>query len=72
LPIGVVGVRGDFSAGDPVSIVNPEGREVARGLTGYAMPDVARLAGARAADIEARVGHRAGDAIVHRDDLVVL
>ena len=72
LPIGVRGVRGDFAAGDPVSVVDPEGREVARGLSRYAMPDVARLAGAKAAEIEARVGHRAGDAIVHRDDLVVL
>ena len=62
----------DFAVNDPVSVVDPEGREVVRGLTRYAMPDVARLAGARASDIEARVGHRAGDAIVHRDDLVVL
>jgi glutamate 5-kinase len=72
LPIGVVGVRGDFSQGDPVSIVGPEGVEVARGLTRYAMPDVARLAGIKASDIEARLGHYAGDAVVHRDDLVVL
>jgi glutamate 5-kinase len=72
LPIGVVGVRGDFAQGDAVSIVAPDGVEVARGLTRYAMPDVARLAGARASDIEARLGHYAGDAVVHRDDLVVL
>jgi glutamate 5-kinase len=72
LPIGVVGVRGDFAQGDPVSIVGPDGSEVARGLTRYAMPDVARLAGARATEIEARLGHYAGDAVVHRDDLVVL
>jgi glutamate 5-kinase len=72
LPIGVVGVRGDFAQGDAVSIVGPDGAEVARGLTRYAMPDVARLAGARATEIEARLGHYAGDAVVHRDDLVVL
>ena len=72
LPVGVLGVRGDFAQGDPVSVLGPDGREVARGLTRYAMPDVARLAGARAAEIEARLGHYAGDAVVHRDDLVVL
>jgi glutamate 5-kinase len=72
LPIGVIGVRGDFAQGDAVSVVGPDGAELGRGLTRYAMPDVARLAGARAADIEARLGHYAGDAVVHRDDLVVL
>jgi glutamate 5-kinase len=68
----VLGVRGDFAQGDPVSIISLDGTEVGRGLARYSMPEVARLAGARASDIEARLGHYAGDAIVHRDDLVVL
>jgi glutamate 5-kinase len=72
LPAGVLGVRGDFSQGDPVSILGPDGKEVARGLSRYPLADVARLAGARGPEIEARLGRYAGDAIVHRDDLVVL
>jgi glutamate 5-kinase len=72
LAAGVVGVRGDFVPGDPVSIVALGGREIARGLTRYAMEDVARLAGAKANEIEARIGRTGGGAIVHRDDLVVL
>jgi glutamate 5-kinase len=72
LPAGVVGVRGEFAQGDPVSIVGPDGREIARGLTRYAMADVAKLAGVKASEIEARIGHYVGDAVVHRDDLVVL
>jgi glutamate 5-kinase len=69
---GVVGVRGDFEAGDPVSIVGPDGTELARGLARYDTRDVSRLAGAQSREIEARLG-RAGTAeIVHADDLVVL
>ena len=72
LPAGVLGVRGDFSQGEPVRILAPDGREIARGLCRYGMQDVARLAGVRASDIAARIGHYAGDAVVHRDDLVLL
>jgi glutamate 5-kinase len=71
LPAGVVGVSGDFEAGDAIRIVGPDGRELARGLARYAMRDVARLAGARTTEIEARIGRYGGEEIVHRDDLVV-
>ena len=71
LPAGVVGVRGDFAQGDAISVLAPDGVEVARGLCRYGMHEVARLAGAKASEITARIGHYAGDAVVHRDDLVL-
>lgn len=72
LPAGIVGVRGDFSAGDAVTLVDPGGREIARGLARYATRDVAKLAGAATKDIAEILGFHGGDEIVHRDDLVVL
>jgi glutamate 5-kinase len=72
LPAGIVGVRGDFSAGDAVTLVDPNGREVARGLARYATRDVAKLAGAPTKDIAEILGFHGGDEVVHRDDLVVL
>jgi glutamate 5-kinase len=72
LPAGVIGVRGEFEAGDAVRVVSVTGEEVARGLSRYSTKDVARLAGARSHEIEARLGRHGGDAVVHRDDLVVL
>jgi glutamate 5-kinase len=72
LPADVVGVRGDFGQGDPVSVMGPDGREIARGLSRYAMPDAAKLAGAETGEIEARIGHFLGAALIDRDDLVVL
>lgn len=72
LPAGVIGVRGDFEPGDPVSLVGPEGAEIARGLSRYGVRDAARLAGARSPEIAERLGYDGGAEMVHRDDLVVL
>jgi glutamate 5-kinase len=72
LPAGVVGVRGEFSVGDAVTLVDPTGREIARGLARDATRDVAKLAGAATKDISEILGFHGGDEIVHRDDLVIL
>jgi glutamate 5-kinase len=72
LPAGIVGVRGDFSAGDAVTLVDPTGKEIARGLARYATRDVAKLAGAATKDIAEILGFHGGDEVVHRDDLVVV
>jgi glutamate 5-kinase len=73
LPAGIVGVRGDFSPSDPVSIVGRDMMELARGLSRYGVAEVARVAGCKGAEVAQRVGHHyTGDAVVHRDDLVVL
>ncbi len=72
LPAGVLGVRGDFEAGDAVVVVDATGQELARGLARYSTKDVARLAGAKSGEIEARIGRFGGEEIVHRNDMVVL
>jgi glutamate 5-kinase len=72
LPAGIVAVQGTFRAGDAVSIVGQDGREIARGLTRYDARDVQKLLGARSEQIEQRLGFYSGAEIVHRDDLVVL
>ena len=45
LSVGVLGVRGDFRAGDAVRLVDADGREIARGLARYGTADVALAAG---------------------------
>ncbi len=71
LPSGVREVRGSFAQGDPVEIVSLDGRPFARGLAVYAADEVRRIAGLRSTEIEARLGYRLLDCVVHRDDLVV-
>ena len=60
------------TSGDTVSIVGPDGVEVARGICAYSDSDAARIIGRKSAEIEAVLGFRGRDEIVHRDDLVLI
>jgi len=72
LPSGVIGVRGEFSAGDAVGLLDPKGQEFARGLVNYEAREVEQIRGARSTEIEPRLGYKAFDEVVHRDNLVLL
>jgi glutamate 5-kinase len=72
LPAGVTRALGRFDRGDTVSIIGPDGTEVARGICAYSDADAARIIGRKSADIEQVLGFRGRDEIVHRDDLVLL
>ncbi|AUN31895.1 glutamate 5-kinase [Niveispirillum cyanobacteriorum] len=71
LPAGVRGVEGEFERGDLVLIQGPDGRTVGRGLSAYGAADARAIAGRRSAEIEAVLGYRGRDEMVHRDDLVL-
>jgi glutamate 5-kinase len=71
LPAGVVGVEGSFERGDAILVRRRDGTIVARGLSAYANAEIQRIGGHRSAEIEALLGYRGRDEIIHRDDLVV-
>ena len=72
LPGGVLAVAGDFRRGDVVELQSLEGAVLARGQAQYNAADGARIAGRHSREIEAILGFRYGEALVHRDDLVLL
>ena len=72
LPAGMTRAIGHFERGDTVSVVGPDGAEVARGICAYSDADAARIAGRKSAEIEKVLGYRGRDEIIHRDDLVLL
>lgn len=72
LPSGVRDVRGEFSGGDCVSLLDPEGVEIGRGLVNYPAADVLRLRGRQTRDIARILGYKVADEIIHRDNLVLL
>lgn len=72
LPVGVVGVEGQFQRGDTVRICNGAGREIARGLTRYGAASLDKIKGHRSEEIAAILGYENSPEVVHRDDLVVL
>jgi glutamate 5-kinase len=72
LPAGVRAMEGHFGRGDPVVVTGPTGQPLARGLSAYASEDAARIIGHQSDEIEAIIGWRGRDEIIHRDDLVLL
>jgi len=71
LPAGVRRVDGRFERGDAVVVRDGEGREIARGLAAYGAADAERIAGKRSLEIEAILGYRGRDELIHRDDLAL-
>jgi glutamate 5-kinase len=72
LPAGVRSVQGDFARGDPLSVRDEAGRELARGLSAYDSEAARLIAGHRSEELESLLGWRGRDEIIHRDDLVLL
>ena len=71
LPAGVTRVAGRFERGDTVSVF-AAGAEIARGLAAYSSTAAAAIAGRQSGDIEALLGYRGREELIHRDDLVML
>jgi hypothetical protein len=55
-----------------VSVLAPDGMEVARGIAAYSDNDASRIMGRRSSEIEAILGFRGREELIHRDDLVIL
>ncbi len=72
LPAGVVSVEGKFQRGDAVSIRNQNGKEIGRGLVAYSIEDAEKIIRHNSKDIEKILGYSGRDALIHRNDLVLV
>jgi len=71
LPAGIRQIDGRFERGDALLVKDRDGREIARGLAAYNASDAERIAGKRTVEIEAILGYRGRDEMIHRDDLIL-
>ncbi|MFN4276094.1 MAG: glutamate 5-kinase [Ferrovibrio sp.] len=71
LPAGVTRVDGKFQRGDLVRVCDPDGNEIAVGLSAYADEDARRIIGHKSGDIVEILGYRGRDEMIHRDELVL-
>jgi glutamate 5-kinase len=71
LPAGVTRVSGHFERGDLVTVHGAAGQVIARGLAAYGSEDAERIQGHKSREIEAILGYRGRDELIHRDDLVL-
>ena len=71
LPSGIRQLEGEFDRGDAVRLCTLDGREFAKGVTNYSSLELLRIMGRKTKEIEAILGYKYGDEIVHRDNLVL-
>jgi len=72
LSVGIRDVEGDFERGATLSVFSPDGREIAHGMTNYNSADLKKLCGKKSHEIVETLGYSYGDAVLHRNNLVVL
>jgi glutamate 5-kinase len=71
LPVGVRRVEGGFSRGDAVTMLDPQGAVLGRGLVAYDAEEAARIAGRSSRDIAAILGYPGRAEMIHRDDMAL-
>jgi glutamate 5-kinase len=72
LPVGVVGVSGEFERGEVVSCMDSSGAEIARGLVNYNAAETTRILKTPSGLIESKLGYVDEPELIHRDNLVLL
>ena len=71
LPVGVTGVEREFRRGEVLQVRGPDGSDIARGLSSYDSADLRSLCGQRSSRISGILGYSYGDAVIHRNNLVL-
>lgn len=71
LPSGIIEVRGQFAAGDLVTVQDVGGNEIARGLANYSAAETEAIKGRHSSQIASVLGRPGVEEVVHRDDMVV-
>ena len=64
-------VQGEFQRGEVVAIVDPAGKEIARGLSNYASGEARLIMRKPSSEIEAILGFVEEPELIHRDNLVL-
>ena len=72
LAVGVKNVEGDFQRGEVVSVINDEGKEIARGLVNYDSKESALIKGKASEKVESILGYIDEAELIHRDNLALL
>jgi glutamate 5-kinase len=69
LPVGVVGVEGEFDAGDAVEVV-AGGDRVGKGIVNYSSAELVRIKGMKSVEVRELLPNASEEA-VHRDRFVL-
>jgi glutamate 5-kinase len=70
LPVGIVGVEGEFEAGDAVEVA-ADGDILGKGIVDYSAAELSRVIGMKSAEVRELLPH-AADEVIHRDRFVLV
>lgn len=71
LPIGIREVRGSFGVGAAVRCLAEDGHAIGVGLSNYKASEIEQIKGHRSEEIEAIIGYKHSDEVVHRNNFVL-
>lgn len=72
LPSGITKIDGVFETGEVIHCVDRHGKEFARGVANYSSIEIEKIKGIKTTEIEKTLGYKYYDAVVHRDNLVIM
>ncbi|MFT5425493.1 MAG: glutamate 5-kinase [Gammaproteobacteria bacterium] len=72
LAVGVVEVEGEFNRGEIVVCIDPQGKEIARGLVNYSATETRKIMGQPSNKFESLLGYVDSAELIHRDDLILI
>ncbi len=70
LPIGIIGLEGEFGVGAPVEFKN-RNCSIGMGLVNYGSADIRKIMGIQTSKIVETLGEKPYDEVIHRDNLAV-
>ena len=71
LPIGILGVEGDFGIAAIVDVMNRNNQTIGRGLVNYSARDIRIIKGVKSDRIKEKLGFKLNDEVIHRDNLAI-
>ena len=71
LPKGITEITGNFSRGEVIAIRDPQGNDIAHGVSRYNSDALRMIAGKHSQSISEILGYEYGAVAVHRDDMIV-
>lgn len=72
LAVGIREVAGEFERGETLAIKDASGRALARGITNYSSAELALIKGRKSEEIEAVLGYRYEDEVLHIDNIALI
>lgn len=72
LPVGLTAVEGAFQRGELVACIDPNGREVAKGLVNYNADEARKLIRKPSNEIKSILGYVDNPELIHRDNMIII